>query len=288
MQPPHGRAVVNKRSPQHRNLRVLISPYLSPGVLGLFAEPLANIYMDISSAGVTYVYEPGFGLVWRFDGVDGAIRSQYWESVNVGTWPVGGGISVSWWQIKDSSGEVDGGRIIQHDSEVLIANVDVGGSALGFEDRRFDITAGNWEAAGQMPSSGVPTHFCVTYDAIISGSGPQLYVDGLLWGSMTETVAPSGNPTVRGNGWRCLGNNNLTGARAWDGCIWDFRAYAGVLEAAQAWQLYDPETRFDLYKTAKHSQWLSAPLAGDFPFSYDFAGTNFDPWDAAEWAVTSG
>ncbi|KKM63641.1 hypothetical protein LCGC14_1509440 [marine sediment metagenome] len=242
---PFGRAVVNKRSLQYRGLRSLISPYLAPGLIGTgLLDPAANQIMDIHNLGVSYVYEPGFGTVWEFDGADGNVESTV-LGAGMGTCPKGP-ISYCWWCTKSSAGEAGLGRILQQDGEVIIyAN----GNNLDHTDYRWTGIDGGWSRTGAFPNSSIPKHFCITYDAVIAGAGPQLYINGLFDGAMTETTAPTGTPTDIGGGQRRnVGNAFDSSSRTWDGRIWDVRIYAGVLQPAQVWRIFDQKTRFALYE----------------------------------------
>jgi len=86
------------------------------------------------------------------------------------------------------------------------------------------------------PSAGDIAHVVVVFE---SDSAMRFYVNG----RDTAVDAPAGNAlgTATLNLFRYSGGNYA------DISLWDFRVYTRALSAAEAWTIYDPRTRYDLY-----------------------------------------
>jgi hypothetical protein len=115
------------------------------------------------------------------------------------------------------------------------------------------------------PTGAVWHHYVILMDRTIDWGIPAIYVDGL-----SVTLTNVNNTTTPGNFkasspiyFMSRASTSLYGA----GRICDVRLYAGkLLTQAEAWALYDPRTRWDLYMPAEDRRaWLNAVVASGPP-----------------------
>ena len=247
--PPAGIINLNKNSLQYKGLALIMAPYLRPGTIGgNIPDPMTGRSWVVHTSGVSWQYEPGFGMVPEFDGNLGNIKYPSTNSP-YGSWPLRQ-ITISWWHSKFGVGGASGGRIFQNSTyEALIYGS--GTQDLVFTDRRTNGNHGSWLGSGHMPNDSIPRLITITHVNDLSVD-PILYVNGVLQSGMSENVTPTGTYTVRGGASRNVGNNNDSGVRGFDGRIWDFRVYGRVFSPSEVMQLYDPATRFDLYRAAEN------------------------------------
>lgn len=86
-----------------------------------------------------------------------------------------------------------------------------------------------------------PYHVCMTYD----GAVLILYVNGKIDATAAKTAAVGTNN--KGVALGRLGDHDISNNH-WHGWIQDARIYNRALNANEVWRLYDPDTRWDLYK----------------------------------------
>lgn len=101
----------------------------------------------------------------------------------------------------------------------------------------------------------------VTHHAAVTWLGNNLtrtiYADGVA-GTTTDTPAS----WASAGGLASIGRQGAYNGYYFKGCIIDVRIYNRALSAAEIWQLYDPATRWELYRPAEHRVWQIAPAAG--------------------------
>jgi hypothetical protein len=128
-------------------------------------------------------------------------------------------------------------------------------------------TAGGKSKRFTQPTAAVWRHFVILLDRTLSFGVPALYMDGKSQTLTNEEdhVSVTGNFQANSN----LNFMSRNGASAWGaGRICDVRCYAGkLLTSAEAWALYDPRTRWDLYMPVEdQSKWkvtaATGPTAG--------------------------
>jgi hypothetical protein len=122
--------------------------------------------------------------------------------------------------------------------------------------RKTSNTTGIWTISAATNTSE-------WYHLVATQSGigtPAFYVNGVT-ASPSVTQAPSG---TQSNAAGTVSIGNRTGGdRGWDGLIAGFARWDRVLTAAEAWALYDPATRWDLYRvpTRRAYVFLSSAVA---------------------------
>lgn len=95
-----------------------------------------------------------------------------------------------------------------------------------------------WYGTTWTPTLGTLYHWCMTRDAAANVSH---YIDGALLTTSTSTKTPQSNT----NATQLRAYNS---GESWDGMVGDQRFYNRALSAAEVRQLYDPQTRWELYR----------------------------------------
>ena len=99
-------------------------------------------------------------------------------------------------------------------------------------------------ATSATVNDGVFHHLCATYDGSDTAAGIKIYIDAV---SVALTIDSDSDPgTWTENQLR----SRVQGGSGFNKCWADARLYKRVLSPAEVWQLYDPRTRWDLYKRA--------------------------------------
>lgn len=95
---------------------------------------------------------------------------------------------------------------------------------------------------GRAAQAGDLRHVCGTVDQ--NSLGVALYIDGVLdqFQGQPTTVDTATAPVL-------IGRRSYSGFEGpFDGVLWDARIYNRALSDEAVWQLYDPQTRWDLYR----------------------------------------
>lgn len=123
-----------------------------------------------------------------------------------------------------------------------------------------------------------------TYHIVYSYAGQRgvnLYLDGrLIVTGSTHTYTGTFNPISICS----LASGNPAWTEAGDSELYEVRVYTRALSAGEVAELYNPATRWDLYKTV--SPVTQSPVSYLWPFSDDFTGSDNAAWNSTKW-ITS-
>jgi hypothetical protein len=99
--------------------------------------------------------------------------------------------------------------------------------------------------------------------------GARQWINGVEYAPTLSDTGTSSIPTTSTNA--AIGNWNHTTNRMFSGVIYTVALWARALSAAEAWSLYDPRTRWDLYRVPTRRLYVdigSAAPAGGKPWIY--------------------
>lgn len=94
-------------------------------------------------------------------------------------------------------------------------------------------------------AGGALTHVVATYSGNSAASGWKIYINGV---SVALTTVLDTAPGTLGDVGLILGFDN---AQLYAGILADVRVYNRVVTAPEAWQIYAPQTRWELYRPSK-------------------------------------
>lgn len=177
--------------------------------------------------------------------------------------------SYAFWMLYNGTGGANLGRVFDKRSPTPAAAfgpeaVLHTGGVLRY-DRTFNSAASQGQWGITMPSAGVWAFIVITYDSSSISNDATFYRDGAAVALVADTNPASGNADITTDVY-ALGNRPNDGARNWDGMIASFSIWDRILSAAEVRALYDPQTRWDLYRPV--SPWrilASAPAAAGQP-----------------------
>lgn len=154
--------------------------------------------------------------------------------------------TISIWALTDTltGGDANLRQLISPASEqAVITRLDTSTDKLQFYARRGSPGfQGMGPAESQVLVADTIYHFSFVWDQGLSSQRLKLYTNGILDG----TADASDFPTDNSEQDLYLGSHTGT-QRFWSGQMSDLRIYSDAKDAAFAWSLYAPETRWDLY-----------------------------------------
>lgn len=209
----------NRASPQARGLLLW---YPTVGYAGRLSD-----YASANRFGGTLTGPPGVrrdatvGIGMDFTG------SERWEVPHVSDLSTTTR-TLSAWVIADATPSTH--TVVKKDNEYILR---CDGLSLVY----YFWTSNGLSTCGTTISNGVLYHVAATWD----GTTAQLYVNGVQKSSST----PGGTTSTSTNNWTIGAQPG--GGEGWDGLIADVRLYNVALTANEVFQLYAPQTRWDLY-----------------------------------------
>ena len=91
---------------------------------------------------------------------------------------------------------------------------------------------GIWYTPTNSVTTGVWTHFALTYNGSATTNDPIMYLDGVSQ-TITEVTAPTGTLDTDAASNFVVGNNATPGVRPWDGMLAEIGYYNRILTAAE-------------------------------------------------------
>jgi hypothetical protein len=229
---PEGPAILAADHPMARKLAYAI------------LDPLSGVD-SVSTAGLTTrtgTRRQGrapMGSCVGFGSTFGAGATDRWVTPFVGqsaqrTW--------AFWLLRNGLGAFSSGRLLSLVDAVGIEQI-LSESGGGFLFARgHSTTAGNWT----FPfTNGVVSLLSLSYDSSSVANNPEVYVSGLRI-TETETQTPVG--TARTSTLPFKFGNSDAGDREFDGLLGPVICWDRMLSAGEHWSLFDPQTRWDLWR----------------------------------------
>ena len=222
--PPNGLFALNRASPQMRGLASWWPSNGQPNGAGVVMDRAGSNH-GTRSGSVTTLPLGEFGTVLDFPGGGSdyiTLANQDFDQITVTAW--------IW---SSSSNEAGFNHIISRHPDWFLSHG--GGSGI-----RFNINgiAEAYAASGYTGVSNQWCHLAATYDKVnITG-----YLNGIQTGSPTAYSNPIGSSGTQRMGAYGGGGFN------WVGRMADVRIYNRALTAAEIWQIYAPQTRWQLYQ----------------------------------------
>jgi hypothetical protein len=139
----------------------------------------------------------------------------------------------------------------------------------------------NWQSNTWSGVANQLYHVAVTWEE--AGSNQvELYIDGVLFDSGTMTGAQAYEQSDDQGKGVLIGNSFATGnwGTGLDGAIGDVRLYDRKLTAAEIWNLYAPQTRWDIYRVdSPRGAGFSPPvITGTMPAEFCMMKWGATPW----------
>lgn len=210
---------------------------------------------------------PEVGPMLSFDGsgddVDLAVNTALTSSFSLAAWVV----VRSYTALGVIVGRLEGNPW-QHNYYLTLSDTDL---PSRFQCGFYDSSGGDWRGiqSASTFTTNVLYHLLATWDA--DSDVLSLYVNGRLSASNTYSGA---TPSNRGNLY--IGSEN--GGGSWfNGWIGEVRLYDRAHTAGEAYQLYDPRTRWELYRRETPLLWFVAgDEGGDIAVTVADSGTGVD------------
>lgn len=248
--PPLWPFCLDKGSPQARGLAAAWPLFAGPGVgLHDVSGQGAGLTLGAAAETPTWLKTAAFsGYALDFDGGDEAhVAGGDVPSLDI----TGDQITLSAWIKPDTTGSFEGARIISKrtnggGSDVYAIYLASAGGIKGFV---FRLNTGTEKSLGTttLVTPGVWQHWVATYD----GATMRIYRNGV---SVTST-AKTGN--IENSARAVYLGHREAETRYYDGSMADVRVYSRCLSAGEVRALYDPQTRWGLYKERSSSVWTA-------------------------------
>jgi len=166
-------------------------------------------------------------------------------SVSIWIRPWGTANGVVWWMGRDN-----GGSWYAH---YLWADKDSGLASINTVNNNVFRSVSS--ANGSVPTSKW-THICGVWH---STTDRRIYVNGIFHGQNTQ----SSDPDLSTGAFIVAGadKSGVSYGNFWQGHIFDLRMYRRAISAPEVMAIYDPQTRFDLFRTPRYSRPFPKPSA---------------------------
>jgi len=227
---------INAASLQAAGLQVWFPTLVSVGDAELLRDVVGGADATLTN-GPAWSNHELFGPCLSFDGSDDHLVTGDTSSGNGST-----ALTVSAWVMTST---VSTQRTIARRQDGSGTGVWALGAGWTANKAEFYINDGTWRGSGGGTTSindGQPHLLTGTYD----GAAIRIYVDGVLESSSAATGTLDSRSVAT-----TIGAYTHAGVgEVWSGLIADLRIYARALAAAEIWQLWEPATRWELYRPA--------------------------------------
>lgn len=255
---PRGPVALNRASPQALGLAAAWRLFTGPG-LGLrdFSGHGAHLTLGTGSQTPSWAVRGGLdGYALDFDGGDEAhVAGGDVPALDI----VGDKITLCAWIKPDTQGTSGGSRVISKRTDAggsdVYALFPLDGTTPSNDGFWFRLTCGGGTTSlihNVLVTAGVWQHWCGTYD----GATMRLYRNGV----QVASTAKTGNIDASARAVH-LGHREGE-ARYFDGGMADVRVYNRALSAREVFALYDPASRWGLYRETQVPRVWPAAVGG--------------------------
>lgn len=149
---------------------------------------------------------------------------------------------VGWIKIATFTAGSGSGRILDKETNIIVALSDVEYTGSGYGDDCFFLYAafssnkGQWYTANNTLTTGTWYHIAVTYDGSATGNNPLLYINGVSK-AVNERSTPSGTKSTNASDYT-IGNRDDV-ARDFDGIIDELAIFNDILTPAEIKDIYN-------------------------------------------------
>ena len=232
--PPNSQFTLNTMSPQARGL---VAWWPTLGSFGAMALRDFSAYANagILQGGLGWKIHQQLGQVLDFDGTGGD-----YVDISAARLPTGAAArTIVLWFVVPTTDQ----------RSAFSYGINAAGQRwtmhLGASTVSVEVSFTEW-GDDTLALSGVHQVAMVFPPGGIQSSDILIYLDGLLLSSATLAGAPQNINTNAGGNWIIGADWDLDPVQ--DGPIGEVRAYNRALSAAEVWALYDPATRWELYR----------------------------------------
>ena len=280
---PPAKPIINPLSPQAQGLMALLHSYgLTGGIAAqtpkqTMHELVSGRWLDTDTATTyqntlqqNYILGPSLGVTSPNEGSSNLqgifLQDAMWkiDKVSLTVWHQASSSINSTYQIASLGHTMYGGQ------GLAIAHYQNGNSYYGrYIGNISDANTGYYNGTERTD----PHLFVATFD---EADLMRFYVDG----SLRQTIAMDHATYGPADG----ASPSFYSRMNTQGNTWEARYYNRVLQPDEIWQMWSPETRWDLYRQHDAPAYIDGATL--FPFTDDFTGSNDDEWSRSLW-VTS-